>query len=185
VRDVGWFYLTFCVKIFTKSMPTKTMVNGDIKTEVEMKTNEKGQKIKVTRRIKLINPAVVQRRAWVKFGECKGPDSNSTTIGDDVYLKLSSNAKDLDGPDEEELKRNITLANSKIVCRICGGNHWTSQCPFKDTYVPVNEIAAKKGNDCLIRCRSSSNHWKSGRKICPTIKKRGECWYTYDRLYWC
>jgi translation initiation factor 3 subunit G len=136
-------------------MPSKVTIEGNIKTIVETTTNEKGQKVEITRRIKLVNPAIAHRRTLAKFGEVKhfgaGPDSNSTTVGDDVFLKLSSNSKDLDGPDEEELKRVASLANSKIVCRICKGDHWTTKCPFKDTHVPVNEIAAAaKGTFDLI-----------------------------------
>jgi translation initiation factor 3 subunit G len=128
-------------------MPAQESIQGGIKTIVEYSTNEKGQKVKITRRIRMVDPAVLERRTWAKFGECKsfgpGPDANSTTIGDDVYLKLTMNAKDLDGPDEAEIKKSASLANSKIVCRICKGDHWTTKCPFKDTHVPVNEIAAK------------------------------------------
>ncbi len=84
----------------------------------------------------------------IKFGECKGlpagPDSNSTSIGDEVFLKLSANAKDLDEPEEDPLKKSIQLGSSKIVCRICKGDHWTTKCPFKDTHQPVNEIIAAK-----------------------------------------
>ena len=41
-------------------------------------------------------------------------------MGDDVFLKLSSNAKDLDGDnenDEDPLKKALASGAAKIVCR--------------------------------------------------------------------
>lgn len=37
----------------------------------------------------------------------------------------------------------VGLKQSKILCRICKGDHWTSKCPFKDTHQPLDEIATE------------------------------------------
>ncbi|KAJ3261772.1 translation initiation factor eIF3 subunit g [Boothiomyces macroporosus] len=144
--------------------------NG-IKTVTEIKTNENGEKVKVTKKIQLktqtkqVNHAVAERRKWKKFGACKGfpsgPDSESTTIGERVMLKLSLNAKDLEEPEEDPTKK--LSANAKIVCRICKGDHWTTKCPFKDTYQPSNEIAAKV----------EAKDVKGGNKYVPPSKRGG------------
>ncbi|KAI8896029.1 translation initiation factor eIF3g [Globomyces pollinis-pini] len=134
-------------------LPARNVQNlpNGLKVITEYKINEDGKKVKVTRKFqsKTIqsSKAVADRKKLAKFGDCKGfppgPDSNSTTIGDAVYLKLSFNSKTLDEPEEDPLKAVIASGNTKIVCRICKGDHWTNKCPFKDTYLPINEIAAK------------------------------------------
>lgn len=74
---------------------------------------------------------IASRKGLLKFGASKnlppGIDSTSTTVGDEVFLKLTFIQKELD--QEEEVKVEAT----KIVCRICKGDHWTTKCPFKDT----------------------------------------------------
>jgi translation initiation factor 3 subunit G len=107
--------------------------------------------IRVTSRIRTrvittqVNPAVARRRQLKKFGDSTnlkpGPDSNSTSFGEKVYLKLSSaGTKKLDeAPVEDEVaKLKVALGNSKILCRICKGDHWTTKCPFKDTHKPLD-----------------------------------------------
>jgi translation initiation factor 3 subunit G len=53
-----------------------------------------------------------------------------------VFLKLSTQLQ------EEVVEKKVVAVGAKILCRICKGDHWTSKCPYKDTYLPVNEIAA-------------------------------------------
>ncbi|KAJ3307299.1 translation initiation factor eIF3 subunit g [Kappamyces sp. JEL0829] len=148
-----------------------------LKEEVEYKTNEKGQKVKVTRRILVKSLAMEERRKWTKFGECRGlppgPDSNATTVGEDVFLKLSTNAKDLDregaDQDEDPLKKAIAAGAAKIVCRICKGDHWTSKCPFKDTYQPINEIKASAAEPASTNAEASPA--AAGGKYVPPSRR--------------
>jgi hypothetical protein len=66
----------------------------DIKTVVEIITNEKGQKVRVTKRFKLakkavrVNKRVEARRKWKKFGECAGlppgPEKVITTVAEEL-----------------------------------------------------------------------------------------------------
>ena len=116
------------------------MPGEDVKIETEIKTNDQGQKVEITRKIKikkvLMTPAMLARRDWKKFGDCanlkKGPDSKSTTIGEAVFLDLSSNSKDLDKEEEEADAKAKMDQKSKIVCRNCKGDHWTPKCPYKN-----------------------------------------------------
>ena len=113
---------------------------AETRTETEIKMNDQGQKVQITRKIKIktikVSPQVLERREWKKFGDClnlkKGPDSKSTTIGEAVFLDLSFNSKDLDKEDEEQEKLK-NEQKSKIVCRNCKGDHWTPKCPYKNT----------------------------------------------------
>ena len=52
-----------------------------------------------------------------------------------------------DGKDKvkvaEEESMKDKLRDKKIRCRICGGEHFTSKCPFKDTMTPIGEDGAE------------------------------------------
>ncbi|KAI7893776.1 eukaryotic translation initiation factor 3 subunit G-domain-containing protein [Mucor mucedo] len=122
---------------------------------IEFRENEDGKKVKVTRKIRSklvtehVNKAVAQRKKWEKFGEEKGkkagPDLSTTTIGENIPLKLGSNTgKNVDAVAEEEAKDKIQsqLKTKNIACRICKGEHFTSKCPYKDTMQPLDEIAS-------------------------------------------
>ncbi|KAI9103266.1 translation initiation factor eIF3g [Phlyctochytrium arcticum] len=127
------------------------------------KYNEDGKKVKVVTKTKKrliknqVNHAVAERKTqWKKFGEVAnlpaGVDTNSTSHGEKVFLKLSSTVKDHDAPppDEEDLslKRKMQISGkAKITCRICKGDHWTSKCPFKDTHAPLDEIGGSANAD--------------------------------------
>ncbi|KAI7907748.1 eukaryotic translation initiation factor 3 subunit G-domain-containing protein [Cokeromyces recurvatus] len=125
------------------------------KVIVEFRVNEDGKKVKVTRKIRSklvtehVNKAVAQRKKWAKFGEEKGkkpgPDLSTTTIGENIPLKLGSSAgKDLEAAAEQEAKEKIQSQHKakNIACRICKGEHFTSKCPYKDTMKPFDEIAS-------------------------------------------
>ncbi|KDN44497.1 translation initiation factor 3, RNA-binding subunit [Tilletiaria anomala UBC 951] len=118
--------------------------NG-IKVVVEYRTNEDGKQIKVTRRVRRtlirtqVNQASVARQSWSKFGKEKGnppgPHMATTTIGENVQLKLSAGgagkSKEPEVSPEDKMKQE--LAGKKIQCRTCKGDHFTSRCPYKDT----------------------------------------------------
>jgi len=107
------------------------------KTIVEYKLNEKKQKVKVIKRIKIskknvkISKAVEERKKWKKFGECAnalaGPERGITTVGDEVFLELVKGQKSADK------RKESGVPPVDIVCRNCGktGDHWTMKCPYK------------------------------------------------------
>lgn len=117
--------------------------NG-IKVVTEYRLNADGKKVKITRRIKRtlvktkVNHEVAERKTWVKFGQEKGkpagPQSATTTIGENVMLKMSAGNKKEAEPEVNEMdKVRQQLANKRIVCRLCKGDHFTTKCPYKDT----------------------------------------------------
>ncbi|KAJ1956388.1 translation initiation factor eIF3 subunit g [Dipsacomyces acuminosporus] len=123
-----------------------------VKTLVEYRFNDEGKKVKVTRRIRTkvvkehVNRAVADRKKWAKFGAeqgaAPGPNIKSTTVGEIVYLKLSQYAAQQAKQQQEEAAedKGITVKSSRILCRICRGEHFTAKCPYKDTLVPIEEI---------------------------------------------
>ncbi|KAG6877871.1 hypothetical protein C0993_002872 [Termitomyces sp. T159_Od127] len=126
--------------------------NG-IRTVIEYTINDEGKKVKITRRIKralqksIVEHAVAERQKWTKFGAEKGnkpgPDRATTTVGENVSLKLSAGNKagESEPAPEENVKAQLTRAGAgKVVCRLCKGEHFTAKCPYKDT------LAGLEGN---------------------------------------
>ncbi|THH13066.1 hypothetical protein EW146_g7112 [Bondarzewia mesenterica] len=134
--------------------------NG-VRTTIEYTVNEDGKKVKITRRIKrtlqksLVEHAVAERKTWAKFGHEKGskpgPDRATTTVGENVALKLSAGNKSSEPEPSAEQTMKDKLAKSgagKVVCRLCKGDHFTAKCPYKDTLAGLDSTEAPPtGND--------------------------------------
>ncbi|KAJ7442507.1 eukaryotic translation initiation factor 3 subunit G-domain-containing protein [Mycena galericulata] len=119
--------------------------NG-IRTTIEYTVNEDGKKVKITRRSKrtlqtsVVDHAVAERLKWSKFGQEKGkasgPDRATTTVGENVALKISAGNKhgtEQDPTAEEDTKKKLAKAGAgKVICRLCKGEHFTAKCPHKE-----------------------------------------------------
>ncbi|ORX96570.1 translation initiation factor 3, RNA-binding subunit [Basidiobolus meristosporus CBS 931.73] len=122
-----------------------------IKTIVDIQIREDGKKVKITRKIqkKLItenvNHTVALRKKWAKFGQEKGnkpgPDMSTTTVGEQIFLRLSSGNQIVETEDPDA-KLKEQLKGKKILCRICKGDHFTLKCPYKDTLKPLDELTS-------------------------------------------
>ncbi|ODQ81197.1 hypothetical protein BABINDRAFT_7020 [Babjeviella inositovora NRRL Y-12698] len=126
-------------------VPVITKNADGTKTVVSFRVGPDGKKYKVIQKVRetivkeTVHPAVAARKQWTKFGEerdsAPGPDMRTTQIGEDVQLNLGTAWKDLEKEAEEkkaeESAKNATT--QRIKCRTCGGDHFTSKCPFKDT----------------------------------------------------
>lgn len=120
---------------------TRDEGNG-VTVVTEYRTNAEGKKVKVTRRIKRtlistkVNHVVAERKNWAKFGLEKnaaaGPHSGTTSIGANVQIKLTAGATKEPEPDPTEAMRE-KLANKRVQCRLCKGDHYTARCPYRDT----------------------------------------------------
>ncbi|GME82006.1 unnamed protein product [Ambrosiozyma monospora] len=117
--------------------------NDGTKTIISYKYNN-GKKIKHTQKIKLVkvtesvDPAVAARRKWKRYGAEKnnktvGPDARTTQFGEEVKLILSNSWAREAKQEEEEKKKESKATSKAITCRTCGGEHFTTKCPFKDT----------------------------------------------------
>jgi len=117
-----------------------------IRTTIEYTLNEEGKKVKITRRIKrtlqksIVAHAVAERQKWAKFGQEKGnkpgPDRATTTVGENVSLKLSVGHKiqEAEQSPEDGAKTRIKAPGAgTVACRLCKGEHYTAKCPYKDT----------------------------------------------------
>ncbi|KZV99219.1 translation initiation factor 3, RNA-binding subunit [Exidia glandulosa HHB12029] len=124
------------------SKPQETVDENGVRTIVEYYKNDDGKT--VTKKIKrvlqkvVVNHTVAERKQWAKFGAEKGnkagPDRATTTIGEAVSLKLSAgNKTNEQAEDTPEQQLKLSMQKSKIVCRICQGDHFTAKCPYKDS----------------------------------------------------
>ncbi|CAG8498874.1 20320_t:CDS:2 [Gigaspora rosea] len=160
-------------------LETFTDENG-IKTVVEYKTNDDGKKVKVTRKIKKtliterVNKAVAERKKWAKFGEERGkkvgPDLSTTSIGEQIFLKLSSNFKNAETTDDNIVNKGKL---KKILCRICKGDHFTTKCPYKDTLQPLDEINTTipdASKDSAPAAEPAQPDTTSGKYIPPSLR---------------
>ncbi|KAI1436095.1 eukaryotic translation initiation factor 3 subunit-like protein [Xylaria sp. CBS 124048] len=138
-------------EVSTELPPPQTIQNKDgTKTTITYRLNDNGQKVKTTRRIRLVkhrevvNPRVAERKTWAKFGlsenDGPGPQMDTTSVGENIIFRLSTNwrrdtkdeAKD---PNANAIKEQ--LKDKTVKCRICNGEHFTARCPYKDTMAPV------------------------------------------------
>ncbi|PSR87353.1 hypothetical protein PHLCEN_2v5170 [Hermanssonia centrifuga] len=133
--------------------------NG-VRTTVEYTVNDEGKKVKITRKIKrtlqksLVDHSVAERQHWSKFGQEKGnkagPDRATTTVGENVALKLSAGNKQSEPEPsaEQAMKANLARAGAgKVVCRLCKGDHFTAKCPYKDSLPGLDGADAPLGDD--------------------------------------
>jgi translation initiation factor 3 subunit G len=146
--------------------PPQTISNKDgTKTMISYSLNDNGQKVKTTRRIRLVahrevvNPRVADRKTWAKFGlsakDPAGPAPDTTSIAENIIFKPSTqwkqDAKNEDA-DPNEAAMKDKLRDKKVKCRICNGEHFTARCPYKDTMAPMGEgagvdVAAGMGDE--------------------------------------
>ncbi|KAH6563984.1 hypothetical protein BASA50_010978 [Batrachochytrium salamandrivorans] len=133
--------------------PSSTVIQPDgTHVVTTYSLNSDGKKVKTVKRIRMklvkakVNLGVAERKRWKKFGESAGlpagPDSGSTSYGEKVFLKLSMTTKDFDAAAIEDKKADKPVGASNIMCRICKGDHFTTRCPYKDTFKPFNEISS-------------------------------------------
>jgi len=134
--------------------PPQTTSNKDgTKTTISWRFNDDGKKVKTTRRIRLtthkevVNPRVAERKQWKKFGlsakDVAGPASDTTSVGENIIFRPSTNwRKDAKEEKTEAGSMKDKLKDKKVKCRICGQEHFTARCPFKDTMAPVGEETA-------------------------------------------
>jgi hypothetical protein len=92
----------------------------------------------------VVNPRVAERKSWGKFGlsakDAPGPAMDTTTVGENIIFKPSSNwRKDAKQEKPELGSMKDKLKDKKVKCRICTGEHFTAKCPYKDTMAPVGE----------------------------------------------
>jgi len=131
----------------------ETKAEKGFKKAVEYK-DEGDKRFKVTNIFKVdrvkLPKSVVERKKLKKFGDAAndppGVNPATTVVADEVLMQFLTSREDA-MKDSEPAATQMT----KIQCRLCKGDHWTTKCPFKDFIESgksnLSELAevAKKG----------------------------------------
>jgi hypothetical protein len=150
--------------------------NGDL-LQIEFRYNSKKLRERVCRKVKTVPlkvtlpKAVLRRSTLTKFGDVleQGND-DAPNLGEEVFLTLA----------QEEKVEKVELLQQKILCRICKGDHWTIKCPYKDTYLPVNEIQAQSEKE-KEKQRKPKITIRRGRQACKIRTVTYENWSKTNR----
>jgi len=127
---------------------------GNTKITTEYTTDENDKKIKIIRTYKiekkLVSKNIALRKKLDKFGKSRdhGPGPNTaTTVVSAEEIQMNFIA----GKEENEKEQGEKSALDKwkeesgktgggvVKCRICKEDHWTTNCPYKDTLGPLRE----------------------------------------------
>jgi len=122
-------------------------VKGDTKIVTEYIFNEDGKKVKVVRTYKIerkmVPKSVAQRRAWAKFGMSKsdkpGPNPQTTVVAEEIWMNFVANKDEAEKEQEQSSLDKLKGVKGVVKCRFCKEDHWTTQCPYKDTLAPLRE----------------------------------------------
>ncbi|KAJ7638331.1 translation initiation factor 3, RNA-binding subunit [Roridomyces roridus] len=162
--------------------------NG-IRTTIEYTVNEDGKKVKITRRSRrtlqksVVDHDVAERLKWAKFGQEKGkpsgPDRATTTVGENVALKISAGNKhggEQEVPEEDTKKKLAKAGAGKVICRLCKGEHFTAKCPHKEALAGLDMDATMGGDDdapAVGESAGPSLGAGSGGKYVPPAQRLG------------
>ncbi|GAA6022752.1 hypothetical protein JCM11491_005568 [Sporobolomyces phaffii] len=154
-----------------------------VTTIVEYRLNDEGKKVKVTRKLKRtlvktqVNHVVAERMGWAKFGQEKGaaagPHAATTTVGENVRLRIQAGGIKRDEPEEDPMESmRSQLKDKKVQCRYCGGDHFTARCPYKDTLgAALGEgDDAAPGSDLPASDDPSASRAAGGKYVPPSMR---------------
>ncbi|KAG5463822.1 MAG: eukaryotic translation initiation factor 3 subunit G-domain-containing protein, partial [Olpidium bornovanus] len=119
---------------------------------------------------------------WAKFGAEKnskpGPDTRTTTVGEQVFLRPTSKLQAEPEPSQEDKVKAALAASKGIQCRRCNGDHFTARCPYKDT-LPMGEpekpaaSSAAAGGEPSSAAEAASGPATAGKYIPPGLRNKG------------
>jgi len=169
------------------TLPSQQIIKNKDGTEtiITWRINEDGKKVKTTRRLKktvikqVVNPRVAERKHWKKFGKEEGkplgPQTDTTSVAENIVFRPMANWKANQQEEKQpQEKQKASLKDTKIKCRICSGEHWTSKCPFKDTMAPEGDAAAADGFADEDRVAGPSGLGPSSSSyVPPHLRNRG------------
>jgi len=128
--------------------PSSEKIKGDTKIVTDYSFNDDGKKVKVVRTYKIerkmVPKVIAERRHWAKFGMSKGdkpgPNPQTTVVAEEIWMQFVANKEESEKDQSDSALDKLKATNRGVVkCRICKEDHWTTQCPYKDTLGPLRE----------------------------------------------
>lgn len=130
---------------------------GNSKITTEYTHNDEGKKVKIIRTFKiekkLVSKSVARRKSLPKFGMSRndrpGPDPATTVVSEEIMMNFVHNKEEHE-KDKDDISAIQRLADSNrgvVKCRICKEDHWTTNCPYKDTLGPLRDSLAGTEKD--------------------------------------
>jgi translation initiation factor 3 subunit G len=100
----------------------------------------------------MVPKAIAERRAWAKFGMSRndkpGPSPQTTVVAEEIWMQFVANKEEAEKEQEQSALDKLKSTNKGVVkCRICKEDHWTTQCPYKDTLGPLKDSLTEVGRD--------------------------------------
>tara|TARA_B110001469_G_C9600593_1_gene298418 strand:- start:343 stop:1266 length:924 start_codon:yes stop_codon:yes gene_type:complete len=139
------------IDVSDNDLEPKIEIIGDKKFITTYDTDDLGRTVKNVKEYKMekreikIPKVISERRKWTKFGVSKGlppgPDDASTTVVcEEVFFEFTKRNTPIDDSENGEggggSINNIFSAvggsGKAVICRYCGGNHWSMKCTNKD-----------------------------------------------------
>lgn len=155
-------------------MEVKYLPNGTkIVTEYSFNEDDKKQKTVTTIKVenRKVSKEVAKRKVWAKYGVSKddkpGPNVATTIMAEEVSMQFitpNEEAKD----ENDEMRAKLKDQNKgTIKCRYCKGDHWTTQCPYKE----IGGLEeAKQEEEASSKSMSGA---ATGGKYVPPFMKEG------------
>lgn len=162
--------------------PPREEIKGDIKTVTEFILNEDDKKVKKVRTYKIekkmVPKAIAERKAWPKFGMSRndkpGPNPQTTVVAEEIWMQFVANKEEAEKEQEQSALDKLKATSKGVVkCRICKEDHWTTQCPYKDTLGPLKDSLStlEPGGGELSSASSSAPAPTVGGKYVPPSKR--------------
>lgn len=156
--------------------PTETFENG-LKVLTEYKYNNDNKKTKTVRTYKISKQTVpkcaAKRKTWAKFGDSAsdkaGPNPHTTMVSEDVNMQFITNKEE-----EKQSDNLLDPLKSMAKCRICQGEHWSVNCPYKGTSMEANKLMDNKAAAPAGSAAEAAAGSKTGKYIPPFMKDSGK-----------
>lgn len=151
---------------------TEVFENG-LKILTEYKYNNDDKLVKVVRTYKISKQVVAKsaarRKALPKFGDSTndkaGPNPHTTILSQEEFQMQFISAKE-----EEKAAELIDPLKNIAKCRICNGEHWSVNCPYKGTSMDPSKIYDVKPAAGAPGALGASGAGTTGKYVPPFLK---------------